>query len=365
MKIRSILFKAFSAFLLSSSLVGYSHAAGTAAGTSVQTTYTIDYDVSSVAQTQISSSSSAFLIGRKIDLDVSQDAASFNVTPGGTDQFMTFTLTNNGNATQGYMLDSTIFSDSNGIITGNAVTIYIEEGSTVGFQVGEDTAYTEGTFAVDLDADDSIKIYVVADIESDAQSAETATIYLLAETTNAGTNTPVTDQSGVAWNAGQTQNVFADGEGIGSIEDPQDAKHSDSSVYTVGNANLSVSQTVLPLYDYNASASPSFCKDFASGSAQANAKVIPDGCVLFTYTLTNNGNTAADDIVWTITLPTELTYVGAENALEGEDTANATACDDTGNFDDTNGTTTGFICYRTTLAGSGGNISVKFRATVD
>lgn len=344
------------------SFSSYAFAGGTAAGTTVDTDFTIDYQIGSTNQTQITGSSASFMIGRKIDLTMSEDNASVNVTPNASGQVMTFTLTNNGNGTQGYRITTDVDDTSGSIINGSVQT-YIEDGTTVGFQSGEDTLYSNNATSIgDLAPDASKKIYVVATIRADAASGETATISLIATTTNAGSDTITTSDSGTAWSAGSAQTAFNDGDGAGSFETTQDGKHAASSNYSVGTATLSVEQDILPLYDYDPTPVANECRDFAVGSAVTNAKILPAGCVHFTYRLLNTGNTAASNVVWTIQLPPELTFAGE---LAAEETANDAACTRAagGNFN--TGTPTALVCNITTLPATNGQVEVMFRAMVD
>ena len=342
------------------SFSSYALAGGTTAGTTVDTDFTIDYNIGATAQTQVSGSSSSFMIGRKIDLTMSEDNPTVNVTPNASGQVTTFTLTNNGNGTQGYRITTDVDDTSGSIINGSVQT-YIEDGTSVGFQSGEDTLYTDDTTSIgDLAPDATQKIYVVATIRADAASGETATISLIATTTNSGSATITTSDSGSAWSSGSAQTVFTDGDGAGSFETTQDGQHAASSDYAVGTATLEVEQDILPLYDYDPTPVANECRDFAVGSAVANAKIIPAGCVHVTYRIKNTGNAAASNVVWTIALPSELTFAGE---LAAEQSANDAACTASGNFN--TGTPAALVCNITTLAATSGQVEVKFRAMVD
>jgi len=73
-------------------------AVGTRAATQIDNTATVDYSVATVAQTQLSSSVS-FVVDRRVDFTmVALGAALVPVTPGGTDYFVDFLLTNTSNS---------------------------------------------------------------------------------------------------------------------------------------------------------------------------------------------------------------------------------------------------------------------------
>ena len=77
------------------------YAAGTASGSNVANTVTVDYLVGGVGQTQESDTVN-FDVDNIVDVEVDIAAATENVVPNEADQVLTFTVTNEGNTTQGY-----------------------------------------------------------------------------------------------------------------------------------------------------------------------------------------------------------------------------------------------------------------------
>jgi len=74
-------------------------AVGTDAGTLIDNTVNVDYDVNTVAQTTLSDSVS-FVVDRRVDFTLSQlGGALVNVTPGQPDAFFDLLLTNTSNST--------------------------------------------------------------------------------------------------------------------------------------------------------------------------------------------------------------------------------------------------------------------------
>lgn len=72
-------------------------AAGTSAGTTVANTFTLDYQVGGVSQTQITSSGSPteFTVDRLVDLTVTS-AGDTTVVPGATGQTLVWSVRNDG-----------------------------------------------------------------------------------------------------------------------------------------------------------------------------------------------------------------------------------------------------------------------------
>ena len=251
-------------------------AVGTASGTTISNTATVDYDVAGDARSA-SSVAIDFLVDNRVDLTVAnQDGGNVDVIPSATDQVLEFLLTNTGNTTQGYLLTTAIPTAN---IPMGSVEIYIEDGTTPGFQIAEDTLYVGGTNAGDLNpngvigTDDVMTVYVVADTPAGAVDGNQDDVRLVAQTTNAGTTT-VTVASG-APTAG-VDVVFADGAGTTS-DAANDGQHSDAATYTVSSAALTAAKTIVSTTD-----------EFGSGFA------IPGANVVYQIRVTNSGAATAD-----------------------------------------------------------------------
>lgn len=258
------------------------YAVGIASGVSVQNDVTVDYQVGGTAQTQLTDSVS-FLVDNKIDLSIA--VVDDTVVPNQADQVLTYTIVNEGNTTQGYRLavaNSTVADDFNM----NAVTIYVEDGTTAGFQIAEDTLYVANTNAGDLDpngvlgVDDTMVVYVVADVPPNGGGAapangEFARYDLLATTTNAGTAVITTDNSAAAWTPATVQVVFAEGAaGPHASDAVNDGELSATGEYEVTTAALIVTKSQAVLSD--------------GFSPAGFEKAIPGAVVEYTITLDNS-----------------------------------------------------------------------------
>ena len=280
-------------------------AAGTASSTNISNTATVNYDVGGVAQTLIESSptgnstpgvglgtATSFLVDNRVDLTVANSAGN-TVTPNdATLAALTFTLTNTGNTTQNYAL--TTQQDGGDDFDMQNVAIYIEDGTTVGFQSAEDTLFNAGTGTGDIAADGSITVYVVGNTATIAPTnGQVANIHLQAQTLNAGTTT-VTAETGdaTAWAANTVQIVF--GDGAGSIDAVEDGLHADVGTFTVATATLTVSKTQAVTADpFSAS----------------NPKAIPGATIQYTLTVANAaGGSAAQSVAITDVIPAGVTY---------------------------------------------------------
>src|SRR5262245_9977988 len=81
------------------------YANGTASGTTISNQATVDYSVCGVSQAQITSAAASFVVDTRIDFTVSEVSGGATPThPGQTNVVATFSVTNTGNSTQGYVL---------------------------------------------------------------------------------------------------------------------------------------------------------------------------------------------------------------------------------------------------------------------
>ena len=324
-------------------------AGGTPSGTTVTNTVTLDYTVGGVAQTQVSASAT-FVVDNKVDLTVTKNADA-SIAPGATNRVLAFTLTNTGNATQGYALSAV--QAAGATVTMTNVRIFRDVNTNGAYDSGTDTLYTSGTNIADVAADGNIRLLIVADTPAGATDGQTATWFLVAQALNAGTTT-VSAQTAGADNKDTVQIVFADGDGdaAGTNDVARDGKYAASGVYTVAAANLAVTKTSAVI------------NDPLNGST--NPKRIPGARVRYTITATNSGSAAAQNVVMTDAIPTNTAYVANTITLDlgGGATPKTDASD--GDEADYNVSVAGAVRIAAgTIASGGGSATLVFDVTVD
>ena len=371
--------KAIGLILALAFFIGGTHTAlavGTASGATISNTATVDYDVAGDARSALGVAPN-ITVDNRVDLTVANTDVgnNVNVTPGTNNQVLTYTVTNTGNTTQGYLLTTSV--PTAGIPMGS-IEIWLDTNGNGTWDGGPgDTQYTLGTNAFDLDpngvigTDDVRTVFVVADTPAAATSGSTDDFHLVAQTTNAGTTT-VTVAAG-APTAG-VDVVFADGDGdAGAVDDPRDGRHTDAATYTVVSAALAVAKSVASTTD-----------EFGTGFA------IPGAVVQYLIRVTNSGAGTVDNntVVVTDAIPanTQLcvatvggctapsfTDGGTSSGLtaaafEYSFVAGATACDNasfvgTSPTADANGYDSTVTCVRQqptgTMNGSGGFFDVQ------
>jgi hypothetical protein len=278
-------------------------AVGTQSGTNINNRATIDYDVGGVDQEDIESSptgnstagvgagaDTTFVVDNRVDLTVVSQGNT-NVSTSQQDAALEFLLTNVGNTTQGYLLE--VVNGTTNIPMAN-VEIYIEDGTTVGFQSTEDTPYVGGTNAGDLDPNggtDQMTVYIVADAPGSATNGDTDTYWLRATTTDAGSTTVTTNTAG-ADNPAAVDNVLADADadGAGAVDGATDGRHADSGDFVVAASSLTVTKTHTVISD--------------PINGTTNPKAIPGAVIEYTVNITNAAGSA---IAQTVTVTDDLT----------------------------------------------------------
>jgi uncharacterized repeat protein (TIGR01451 family) len=275
------------------------NAAGTASGTSIDNTASVDYKVGGIDQTTINSNTATFVVDNRIDLTVTTvDVAIVNTVPGGTNQVLTLSVTNDGNTVQDYSLAAAIsatgaFGETESFDAGN-VRVFVDGNANGTYELANDTA----TYIDELAPDATITVFVVSDIAVSQVNGDVASYDLIATTAVGGTaatqGTDITsDDSGDADLPGTVQIVFADG--AGSADAATDGQHSSKDGYKVASASLAVVK------------GSTVSSDPINGGT--NPKAIPGATVDYTIDIDNNGASAATDVMLVDAVPTNTAFV--------------------------------------------------------
>jgi uncharacterized repeat protein (TIGR01451 family) len=281
-------------------------AAGTASGTTISNTASVNYQVSGVTQPVIQSSptgnststgtATTFVVDNKVNLTVTrQDTVAFPVTPGGTNFYTTYKLTNTGNTAQGYQLaaanEATGTTNPFGTpadafdMTAATLRRFVSTAacststSAPTYAPATDTAVLVNTLAPDA----CVYVFVVGDTPAVATNGQVSVVRLTATTTAAGTNAAAPLGQTVGADTVGVDVVFADTVGHDGLEFDNDA-------YVVATAALSVAKTQALISDpFNNATNP---------------KAIPGAIVEYSIRLTNSGSTNATVVSVTDSLPT-------------------------------------------------------------
>ncbi len=292
-------------------------AGGTAAGTNVQNTFTLDYQVSGTAQPTIDNTATPteFTVDRLIDLTVASSGDT-TVAPGATNQELVFTVTNNGNDTQAYSFALVNEAGDDFDTTGLNINYIIDNG-TGGVCDATDLAGTmtpyvpgSGNASADLPADAVICVVVDGDIPAVQVDTETSGISLISDTlqptTGASPGTPVVADTGGNTLTGAAENVLADGSGTAN-EVANAGDHSATGTFIVASADLTATKAV-SVFTQDGSG----CTTIPGTPGAGDQYSVPGACVEYVITTTNTGATAsATSIDISDVLPDELEFINA------------------------------------------------------
>lgn len=329
-------------------------AEGTDAGTTVQNTVSVSFNVGTVAQTA-ETATDEFVVDRKVNLTVEEVGSSATiVSPGSTQQVTTFQVTNLSNDTLDFSLTAAQQSGGAGTFGGTDnfdttdVLIYIDDDGTAGFSAGD----SQVTYIDELAADTSATIFVVSSIPLTAETGDVATVILTADASAGGTvgseGAELTTSATNTVDAVDT--VLADLSGATDVD--YDGSYSASDDYEVLAALLSATKTSRIVSDP--------ISDVTGGTPMA----IPGAVVEYCIAVSNAaGSATASSIVVSDTLPADVTFVASSILLNGTVDAGGACVEGTGgaggSFDGT--TVSGSL---NDLAG-GDTLTLVFRATID
>ncbi len=279
-------------------------AAGTLSGTTVSNSATVNYNVGAIPQPSVTSISVDFLVDTKIDLTVATiDGAAVASTPGSVNNVLTFTVTNDGNASQDFSLSAVALANGIGNaafggddnINADTFSARVESGGLTGYQSGSDTA----THIDALAPDGEITVYIVSNFNTGYTNGDIASYYLLAEALSddglVGTPGGALSETIVADTPGSVDIVFidGDGDGAGTSDIDRDAQHSSQNDYIISTAALTISKDSIVISDpVNDTTLP---------------KRIPGAVIEYQITISNgSGAATATNIVITDSLDTEI-----------------------------------------------------------
>lgn len=294
-------------------------AGGTAAGTNVQNTFTLDYDVNGTSQAQINNTSTPteFTVDRLVDLTVASNGNK-TVAPGATDQELVFSVTNNGNDVQAYSFALVNESGDSFDTTGLNITYYVDDGDSTFETDGSDGAgssYTPGSNSAssDLSADALIWVVVDGDIPAVRVDTDTSEVSLVADTlqptTGGSPGTAVVADAGTNTLTGAAENVLADGTGT-SNEVSNAGDHSATGTYIVASPDLTAAK-VVSIFTQDGSG----CSSIPGTAGSGDQYSIPGACVQYVITAENNGASAsATNIDISDVLPSDLEFINAASS---------------------------------------------------
>lgn len=318
-------------------------AAGTTAGTDVDNLATVDYFVNGNDQEDIESAPGAgnsvpgvgngtvttFVVDNRVDFTLTQvGAAHTTVTPGDTDAFVEFLLTNNGNSAQDFRMVVTQLGSGDGAVNTLVDTdvdlnnLRIRVGNAGGIPVLGDLEYGD-----EIAEDASVTVYVFgdADVVLGLVDLDVANLELSATVAAAGLAATLggdlVDDVGNADDPAAIDIVFADGGALG------DGIETDRDGFLVSSAGLNVTKVATVIDDpFNGTTNP---------------KAIPGATVEYVITIANSGAVNADNVSVTDSIDADVVFIAdfytGQDLLVVNDGTTVTPCNADGGDADTDG----------------------------
>ncbi len=296
------------ALLVLSSFAGAqsAYAVGTAATTAVNNRATVSYTVSGAPQTPIESSptgnsnpgvgngtNTSFVVDNRIDFAVDEVSGNATVvSPGQSNAVLTFLVTNEGNAPQGFQLDAQNLATATTLFGQNdnvdflPLNTFVDSNGNGTYDLGVDNATDIDTLAADAD----VAVFVVINVPLTATNGQYANVRLQAVATAAGTGAAAPETETAGGDTAGVDIVFGDaGEDNVEVDDDQ---------YAVQSAALSITKTSDVIDD--------------PFNAPADAIAIPGATVEYSVTIANTGLVAAGGVSISDTLDANLTFANAQ-----------------------------------------------------
>ncbi|NPA59808.1 MAG: hypothetical protein GXO30_05015 [Epsilonproteobacteria bacterium] len=266
-------------------------ASGTVAGTQIQNTATLTYNVGDQEKTVEAAAN--FLVDDKVNVvSTTVDTQAVTASTGSTNVVLTFKVRNDGNSVHDFLISSLTNSSKAFVGTSNEVTdsnnadnvrIYVDNGDDT-FNPDEDTE----TYIDELAPDEEKTVFIVADIPDDAADGDIAVYDLQVQVAEGGASGTqgeaiTSDDSDEADAVNTVQIVFADG--AGTIDAEHDGKFSSTDAYKMITATVTIIKNSIVLSD--------------PVNDTTNPKRIPGAVVRYCFIVENTGSSDATDVLVT------------------------------------------------------------------
>jgi uncharacterized repeat protein (TIGR01451 family) len=195
---------------------GPAFAAGTPAGTNIQNMATASYELPGGGEATVDSNTVTLRVDELLDVTVAwADASDVTATPGAGGQPLRFTVTNGGNGTETFTL-ATVANSGGDDFDPGAVSIVLDSNGNNAYDAGVDTVYVAGSNDPELDADETITVFVLATVPGTASDGQRGRLDLTAAA-KTGTGAPGTSFAGLGQGGGDAVAgaTGADGEDDG------------------------------------------------------------------------------------------------------------------------------------------------------
>lgn len=190
-------------------------AAGTAAGSVINNTATATYSLPGGGSGSVDSNIVSLTVDELLDVSVAwSDGGDVAVFPGATGRVLTYSVTNNGNGSEAFVL-SARNALSGDDFDPSAFAIYLDSNGDGDYDPGIDLAYVAGSNDPVLAADASVAVFIVSSIAAGVVDGSRAGLDLLAAA-DTGTGAPGTTFAGQGTGGG---NAVVGATGADGLDD--------------------------------------------------------------------------------------------------------------------------------------------------
>lgn len=270
-------------------------AVGTPAGTIIQNTATVVFDLAGTPVT-LQSNTTVITVVERIDVVVTRQSPQILVAPGDNNRAILFTLTNTGNGSEtfGLAVDSALGGDD--FDPNPAVpSIYFDSDASGDLTVG-DIAYSAGSNDPVLAADASVDVFIVNDIPGTVVNGQLGLSQLTA-TALTGTAAPGTVYAGQG-----------DG-GVDAVIGTSGGSDADTGEYLVSDVMISI------------------IKSQAVADPFGGLQAVPGATITYTITIEVTSSGTATASVFNDLIPTYTSYVPGSILLNAVALTDATDAD--------------------------------------
>ncbi len=277
-------------------------ARGTLAGTSIENTAVATFDGPG-GSVEVPSNQVTVLVDELIDPVVEgNDPGDVVALPGSTGAVQSFTLTNNGNGSEAFVLTA-VHTNGGDEFDPTANSIVIDSNGNGVYDEGVDTVYVPGTNDPVLAPDESVVVFVLSDIPSAVADGDRGQVTLVADSAT-GTGAPGTSFAGA-------------GEGGGNaVLGSSGGTDEDDAFFVVTSATIAL------------------LKSATIADPFGGTEAVPGSIITYTLTANASGTGSVSGVVITDAIPAGTVYEPASMTLTGAALTDASG-DDAGTFSGT------------------------------
>lgn len=277
------------------------HAAGTVAGTNISNTATATYTDQNGNPQSVPSNTVTFKVDELLDVIVaSADPGDVSVFPASTNQPLSYTVTNTGNGSEAFRLSANVGLGGDQFDP-TGPQIFIDTNGNGVYDVGVDTLYTAGSNDPVLSPDQSIRVFILANIPGTATDGNRGAAALTAKSLTVFNATGPFSAGDTIANAGQGGGNAVIGTTLG--------EGSATGRYIVQSATVAFTKSVSVLNPFG------------------NGDPVPGSVLTYTLVANVSGTGVLTNLTIADPIPTGTTFQSGSITLQGSALSDQTDSD--------------------------------------